>query len=49
MKNTTMDVSRENVSWLKKLRDKLGYRSMDVVLSRIRKIFIRLKLEGELK
>ena len=49
MKNTTMDVSKENVSWLKKIKDKLGYRSMDIALSRIRKIFITLKLEGELK
>ena len=45
---TTMNVTRSNVLWLKKIRDRLRLNSYDAALSKVKQTFKNLKLENEL-
>ncbi len=45
---TTMTLSRSNLAWLNKIKDRLGLRSPDIALSKVKQTFKNLKLEGEL-
>lgn len=47
-KKTTMTLSRSNLAWLNKIKDRLGLRSPDIALSKVMKVFKNLKLDKEL-